>query len=194
MKKKIILLVALATGFLACNESTTKDSNDSATVYSKESAEDHNEAKFDNKAEKEAQFVVNASSNHLTTIALCNLAMERAVHSDVKTLAGEIKAQHANANRQLEELAQLKGISYPTQPDLDNSDYKSLDGKTGIDFDKAYYNRIVDLQKDAIQMYQEASTDLADADLREYSTHQLPSIRVQLDRSMDNKKVAENWE
>ena len=195
MKKKIILLSTIAAAvFLSCNNPQTNESNDTGEMYSKETAEEHNDAKFDNKTEDDAQFVVNAAYNHLTTISLCDLAIMRATHNDVRELANSIHAQHSKANRELEEIASQKGITMPTLQDKENMEYKNLESKTGTEFDKAFYDKIVGLQKDAIDMYQEANTDLADSQLRDYASHQLPTIRVQLDRSMDNQKVAENWE
>jgi putative membrane protein len=93
----------------------------------------------------------------------------------------------------LSALAQKKNITVPSTVDIESTDYKSLNDKSGVDFDKAYYDHVVAMHKDAIDRFEKAAQDAKDADIRNWASSQLPSLRAHLDRAMDDKKVAETW-
>src|SRR5436853_6188783 len=68
--------------------------NETGTPDNKKEAEEHNDAKFDNKSEKDAQFVVDAADIHLTEISLGQLAENNARADDVKELGRIMNRDH----------------------------------------------------------------------------------------------------
>lgn len=191
--KKIIIHSFLAmgmAGFLACSN-TQQDRKDMPGTEN--SAEEHNEAKFNNENEKDADFVVDAVDHNLREIALCDLAMQRTTHAEIKEMARMLSDHHTKINNELTALAQKKSITVPSTTDVQNSEYKALNDKNGVDFDKAYYDKIVSMHKEAIQRYENAAQDSKDADIRNFAASQLPTLRAHLDRAMDDQKIAENW-
>jgi putative membrane protein len=193
MKKSILYsVIALATaGFFACSSNTNKDTAHEAGTP--ESAEQHNDAKFNNDNESDAQFVVDAAQDNLLGISLCDLAMSRSTHPEVKELAKNLSDHHTKAQNELAALAQTKNITIPTSHDPEAAEYKSLNDKSGTDFEKSYYNKVVDMHKDAISRYEKAAQDSKDADIRNWASAQLPTLRAHLDRAMDDQKLADNW-
>jgi putative membrane protein len=189
------LLAATIAVFFACNSDRTKDNNynDNDHPGTEKSAEQHNDAKFDNQNEKDADFVVDAVKHNLNEIALCDLAMQRATHSEIKQLAKQLSEDHTKANNELTALAQKKSITVPSTMDVESSDYKAINDKSGVDFDKAYYDHVVSMHKDAIQRFENAAQDAKDADIRNWASAQLPTLRAHLDRAMDDQKLAETW-
>jgi putative membrane protein len=191
--KKILLpsILAIAiTGFFACSNNQQHDNSVPGT---ENSAEEHNDAKFSNENEKDADFVVDAVNHNLTEIALCDLALQRANHPEIKELAKNLSEHHMKANDELTALAQKKNITVPSTTDVQNSEYKSLNDKSGNDFDKAYYDKVVAMHKDAIDRYEKAAQECKDAEIRNFAAAQLPTLRAHLDRAMDDQKLAENW-
>jgi putative membrane protein len=197
MKKQLITYsVALALmAFTACsnNHPTNNADNKSAETGTPKSAEEHNDAKFKSDNEKDAQFVVDAVNDNLIEISLCDLATTRSTHPEVKELAKMLSEHHTKANNELTALAQKKNITVPSTTDLKNSEYNALNDKKGDDFDKAYYDKIVQMHKDEISRFEKAAQDCKDADIRNYASSQLPSLRAHLDRAMDDRKMADNW-
>ena len=197
MKKLMTFLLAAGiTGFFACGNADRNDNNtaaDNDRMGTEKSAEEHNDAKFNSDNEKDAAFVVDAVKDNLDEIAMCDLAMQRASHTEIKELAKTLSDHHAKANNELAALAQKKSITIPSTTDVENAEYKNLTNKSGNDFDKEFYNHVVSMHKDAIQRFEKAAQDSKDADIRNYAASQLPTLRAHLDRAMDDQKLAESW-
>jgi putative membrane protein len=192
MKTSIKLCLAAATLFVACNADNR--TNDAAKNDAKEVAEEHNEAKFDKANEKDAQFAVDAMNSHLTEIRLAELAMEKAIHPEVKKVAKMIADENQKATKELRELAVKKNISLPESID-DNAvnGYTTLNSKDVNDFDKAFCDRLVEEQKKSVERYDNASQDMTDADLRNYAASHIGNMRLHLDSAMNIQRMSEEW-
>jgi len=161
----------------------------------KEVAEEHNEAKFDDsKSEKDAQFLVNAAEINLKEIALGELAQSKSMMTDVKDLGKMMKSAHLKSFDDLTALAKKKSITIPTSPtDEAKDDYKKLNDKSGSDFDIKYCDLMVKGHKDAIEAFEKASTDAKDADIRDWATNTLPELRAHLDHAISCQKKCEKY-
>jgi putative membrane protein len=193
MKKLILnslLAFALVCFFACSNNQQTAENKQPGTT---DNAEEHNDAKFNNENEKDAEFVVDAVEHNLIEISLCDLALQRATHPEVKELAQTLSDHHTKANNELVQLAQKKNITVPSSTPVESSEYKALNDKSGTDFEKSYYNKVVEMHKDAVSRFEKAAQDLTDSELRNYAANQLPTLRTHLDRTMDGQKLADNW-
>jgi putative membrane protein len=180
MFKAVLILTLFGT--FSCNTDQTEDS--------KEIAEEHNEAKFENT--KDAQFLVNAAEINIEEILLGQLAQQNSIMTDVKELGKMMEKAHRKSLAQLSDLASAKQITIPTSStDKAKSDYKKLSEKSGISFDKDYCNRMVSAHKDAISRFEKASTESNDADIREWATTTLPDLRKHLDYALNCQKACE---
>jgi len=157
---------------------------------SKEVAEDHNEAKFDNsKQEKDAQFLVNAAEINLEEIQLGKLAQQNGQSADIKKLGRMMEDSHTKSLNDLTALAKSKMMTIPSSPTDDALNaHKKLNESTGNDFDKAYADLMVNHHKDAIAAFEKASTDCNDIDIRNFASSTLPNLRTHLDHSMNYQK------
>ncbi|MFO7721247.1 MAG: DUF4142 domain-containing protein [Gillisia sp.] len=158
-------------------------------------AEEQNEAKFDNnQQEKDAQFLVNAAEINLEEIQLGKLAQEKGVTTQVKELGKRMEDAHTKSLNDLTVLAKSKMITIPTSS-TDNAQeaYNTLNEKSGNDFDKSYADMMVSEHKDAIEAFEEASTESNDTDIKNWATVSLPDLRTHLDHSMtcqeENDKI-----
>ncbi len=66
--------------------------------------------------------------------------------------------------------------------------YKSLNKKSENDFDKAYADMMVSGHKDAIAIFEKASTDCNDTDIKKLGKQLLSDLRTHLDHSIDCQK------
>ena len=168
-------------------------SNDQKPEDTKVVAEDHNDAKFDNKKnEKDAQFLVNAAEINSEEISLGQLAQKSGRTSHVKELGKMMEDAHTKSMADLTVLAKTKIISLPTsQTENGQIAYKKLNETSGSDFGKEYSDLMVSAHKDAIALFEKASTECTDPDIRVWASTMIPSLRTHLDHSLMCQKECE---
>ncbi|MCX6273858.1 MAG: DUF4142 domain-containing protein [Bacteroidetes bacterium] len=187
MKKTNFIKSALfQAAFVSSVFLITSCSNNQKPEDTKDIAEDHNNAKFDNnKNEKDAQFLVDAAEINREEISLGQLAQKSGTTTHVKELGKMMEDAHTQSLADLSALAKTKNISIPTsQTDDGQAAYKKLNEKSGNDFNKAYADMMVNGHKDAITLFETASTSGTDPDIRAWATATLPALRTHLDHSM----------
>jgi putative membrane protein len=179
---QVIFILAVVFGTASCNNTKTEDT--------KEVAEDQNDEKFDDKKnEKDAQFLVNAAEINREEISLGQLAQQSGRSTLVKELGKMMEDAHTKSLAELTALAKSKNITLPDAQTEDGLDaYKKLNDKSGNDFDEAYSDMMVKGHKDAISLFEKASTESADMDIRAWATATLPDLRTHLDYSLNCQK------
>ena len=180
----LLTAVVFTSTFLACNNTKPEDTKDVA--------EEHNEAKFSNAKEDDANFLVNAAAINMEEIELGNLAQTRGTVNHVKEMGEMMVKEHNSANAELTALAAKKQITIPTSlTDKGMSSSKKLMDIKGSKFDKEYADMMVSGHKDAIAEFEKASTNALDADIRNWAISMLPALRKHLDHAMTCQKECE---
>ncbi len=176
----ISLFIALMGGMVSCGNNAKTDTD------TKEVAEDANDAKFDSaKMEKDAQFLVNAAEINLEEIKLGQLAQQKGVSADIKSLGQMMVESHTKALNDLKGLAQSKTISIPDSATKDAMDaYDKLEDEKGADFDRKYCDMMVDGHKDAIDKFEKAAADATDPQIKQWASSMIPDLRKHLDQSL----------
>src|SRR6266542_95585 len=142
----------------------------------KSEAEEHNDAKFDNTKNNDAQFLVDASEINLKEIRLGQLAQKHSMAVDVKKLGKMMEEGHTKAQKELSDLAEKKQITIPKSlADNGGDDYKKLQNEKGKNFDKKYCDMMVQGHKDAIDKFEKASKDVVDTDIKAWASAMIPS-------------------
>ncbi len=169
--------VVLTLTLPSCNNPKPEDS--------KEVAEEHNDAKFSNAKEDDAKFLVNAAEINLKEIELGKLAQTRGTTNHVKELGKMMETEHSKSLVDLQALAAKKQITIPTTLTEEgiSANKKLMDYKASK-FDKEYADMMVGGHKDAISIFEKASTNAQDADIRNWATSMLPAFRKHLDQSI----------
>lgn len=178
-----IVLIAVIISAWSCN-SSQKPSDTKAV------AEEHNDAKFDNtdNQEQDAQFLVDAAEINWKESLLGQLAQQNSQMADVKEVGITMEKTHNELMKTLITLAKKKLITIPASPtDKVKSVYKNLSKKTGKEFDKEYFDIMVDGHKDAIAVFEKASKEANDIDIRTWAAETLPSLRKHLDQAITLK-------
>lgn len=170
--------------FAACEGEQNQKGN-------KEIAAERNDRKFeDNKLEqKDAQFLVNAAEINLKEIQLGQLAQQNGQTLHVKELGKMMEDAHAQSQKDLIALAESKRITIPNTPSEDSNDtYTKLNDKSENDFDQAYTDKMVSAHKDAIDIFEEASKESNDPEIKNWAKTTLPELRKHLDQSIEYQK------
>lgn len=162
---------------------------DEHTVDSKEIAEEKNVVQIASQNETfvifendtDAKFLIDAAEMQLEEISLGKLAQEKGTTTEVKELGKMMEKDHTKTLKELKTLARSKSISIPASINEDSQGtYDKLNKKSGTDFDKAYTERMVEHHEDAIKMYEEASAESKDAEIRAWASDKLPGLKTHL--------------
>jgi len=186
MKKRNWLMFSLFFGMAAfylssCNSNSTN--NAEPTANPKDSAQQHNEAKFDKAGEQDAKAVVDAYSASLFEMSVSDSVKAYSMNDDVKSLASAMSEAHARINSDIRQLASKKTISLPAELSADQLDkIKSLKAKK--DMDKEYVKDLVSDHKDAIALFQKSADNCTDTDIKSWFSNALPELRKHLDMAM----------
>ena len=177
MKTITTLSFALIAGLFlsACNP---KDSGDS-----KEFAEEQNEEKFEdnNKAENDAEFVVDAADGGMLEVELAELAIKTTSSAEVKKYAQMILKDHSATNTELKNLAEKKNITLPIAlSDKAQKKYDDLRDKTGEDFDKAYCKLMVDDHQEDIKEFKKQAEKGNDPELKSWAAEKVNALEYHL--------------
>lgn len=183
MKKlSLIMMIALsALMFQACNNAAKTDS--------KESADSSNAVKDTTTTGAtgiavdagDAKFATDAANGGLTEVAAGKIAQQKAINQKVKDFAAMMVKDHSKANDELMAIAKTKNITLPAAPSEDKQkELTDLSGKSTSDFDKAYVDAMVDGHKKTIALFEDASKNCKDAELKAFATNTLPTIKGHL--------------
>ncbi|HYJ62421.1 MAG TPA: DUF4142 domain-containing protein [Parafilimonas sp.] len=205
MKKLLsILFIGCICAFTACNSGNKSNSVDSAQNINDSTLPDSNSMNNNDTSamnstmssapvsQEDADWAAKVANANMTEIELSKVAQDKATSDRLKNFASMMVTDHTKAGDQLKQLAATKNITLPAN--LDSKSQKKLDDlnkeKTGKDFDKAYQNDMLDDHKDAVDVFQKGSTNLKDADLKNFAGQTLATIRMHQDsiRAIAGKK------
>jgi putative membrane protein len=177
---QVIAITTIVIGLSACSDNNQKI-KDTKTI-----AEEHNNAKFENISnENDAQFLVKAAEINLEEIALGKLAQETSKTKQVQELGSMMEKQHRVAMEELQNLASKKTITIPTELTQSGKDAcNKINTKTGKEFDKEYCEMMVQGHKGAIEIFEMASTESIDTDIKAWATIMLPILRTHMDHAL----------
>src|SRR5690606_20803352 len=100
----------------------------------------------------------------------------------VKNFGEMMVKDHGKANDELKQLASAKNIQLPSAPMEDHQKHiDDLKDKTGVEFDKDYMKMMVDDHEEDIKKFQDAATEVNDADLKAFAAKNLPVLQAHLD-------------
>jgi putative membrane protein len=130
----------------------------------------------------DTQFAVEAASSGMTEVELGEMAQKKGVDKRVKNFGAMMVKDHSRANNKLAELAKDKSILLPFNPlAVDQKTIDELKQKSGKDFDKAYINDMIEDHINDIKVFERASKNCQDPDLKAFAAKSLRALRNHLD-------------
>ncbi|RXK86911.1 DUF4142 domain-containing protein [Filimonas effusa] len=197
MKTLQTIAFVAAMGLLgACgNGSNNQDSVDSAKeandsiIDSQDSLSTISTATPADKASTD--FAVEAANGGMMEVELGKLAQTNASSQRVKDFGSMLVKDHSEAGDKLKALAKRKDIVLPDSLGNDAQKHvKDLSKKKGKDFDKAYMDMMVSDHKKDISLFEKASKDAKDPELKAFAAGTLPVLTKHLDsaRAISGKK------
>lgn len=171
----IMLFTLLSVGITSC----TRDNSETNT---QKDAENRNDQKFNNADETDAKFIVDAYAAGMKEIRVSERVKDQLATADARSLATMMISEHTAINNKLRALAASKQISLPTDLTTgEENDINDLAKKSGNDLDKAYTNALISDHEDAVKLFDKASSNALDAEIRDLFEDNLPKIRMHLE-------------
>lgn len=125
---------------------------------------------------KDKRFMMKAAKGNMMEVQMGEMAQQKAQSDDVKKVADKIASDHKDANKDLMDLAEKKGVTLPTET-------PKTEKMSGDNFDKEYLMAMQkDHQKD-IAAYEKEANDSGsneDADVKAYAQKTLPTLKEHL--------------
>ncbi len=131
--------------------------------------------------ESDKKFIVSAYEFNWYQIMLSKLASRRTSSEEVRQFSTMLEDASRDTKTALGSLAIMKSIrisSNPTQ--AVTAAYDTLNLSTVEDFDIAYCNMIIQSHKDAIALFENATRDNLDPDIKAWASSVLPDLRAHL--------------
>jgi putative membrane protein len=128
------------------------------------------------------RFVTKAADGGHAELQLAELAAQRATNPDVKTFAKNMVDAHGKMNTDLISLASQKAIKLDTDDDKDRA-YKRLSKKSGAEFDQEFVEHMIDEHEKAVKMFEKASNDAKDSDVRSFAAKHVGHLREHLQQA-----------
>lgn len=190
--KKLNYLAALLIlwAMHACNNPQSQDSvslakdankeNDSL-AYTDTSVIGLNEFDTSMRTYNDSDFAIKAADGGMLEVQLGKIALTNASNQGVKDFGQMMVDDHTKANNELMALAKQKGIVLPPAPSQKSVDHiKNLNEKTGTEFDKDYIDHMISDHEEDITLFENASENATDEDIKAFANKTLPTLRNHL--------------
>ena len=125
------------------------------------------------------RFVTKAADGGMAEVQVAQLAAQRASNPEVKSFAQKLVDDHTQVNSELMSLAGQKNVKMDNDDDKDRA-YKRLNKKSGEEFDQEFVEHMIDEHEKDIKLFEKASSDAKDADVRAFASKHLDHLREHL--------------
>ncbi|MBO9541126.1 DUF4142 domain-containing protein [bacterium] len=129
----------------------------------------------------DAMFANKVAVVNMAEVALGKLAQANGGSQAVKDYGRKMEQDHSMANEKLTAIATKKGMTLPKDLDAEHKAlYERLSKLTGKAFDTAYREAMVKGHEKAIKLFEEEIAKGQDADLKDFATKTLPTLKEHL--------------
>lgn len=164
----------------SCSENKAVDSND-VTNQENLSTLDADKTILVIENDNGSKFITEAAEIQLELISLGKLAQQKGTSDHVKELGKKMEVDHTQTLSEIREMAQAKSVTIPGSESEDSTDaYEKLNEKTGNEFGKSFSELAVEHHEDAIELFEEASRDSEDQQIKAWATNKLSELKNHL--------------
>jgi putative membrane protein len=138
--------------------------------------------KDDQMAKGDRKFVQDAAGSGMFEVQAAQLASTKASDPNVKSFAGMLVDHHTKTNDELTKLANAKGVELPAAPPrAQRREVEQMGKKQGQEFDREFVRNIgIKAHEKDIKLFEKASKDLKDPELKAFATKALPTLKEHL--------------
>ena len=130
---------------------------------------------------QDRSFVDNAASGGLDEVQDAQLAEQKATSPDVKQFASQMITDHTQANQELMQIAQSKGISLPKAPmRTEQRETEKMKELSGSQFDRQYAKEQVKDHQKTVALFEKEADAGQDTELKAFAQKYLPKLQQHL--------------
>lgn len=128
------------------------------------------------------RFLKNAAEAGYFEVQGSGMAFKKSKDTALLKFAKMMTEDHGQANANLKTLAANKGVILPQEPSLmQQTKLKYLDMRDDVKFDRSYASIIgVSAHEQAVKLFEDASEDANDADVKKFAADTLPTLKKHL--------------
>lgn len=131
---------------------------------------------------EDSLFVREAAIGGMMEVEAGTIAQQNAANQRVKDFGSMMVRDHSQANNELKSLVSSRGIMLPDSlPANERKHLNDMKKMTGKSFDSHYVSMMISDHKKDISKFEKASKDAKDADIKNWATKTLPTLRMHLD-------------
>jgi putative membrane protein len=133
-------------------------------------------------ARGDRKFIEEAAGNGMFEVQIAQLAAAKATDANVKSYASMLVDHHTAANNELVKLANARRVELPAAPKRSlRRDVEKLGKKNGEEFDREFVRQVgLKAHEKDIKMFEKASKDVKDPELKAFVDKTLPTLREHL--------------
>jgi putative membrane protein len=179
----LLLSISLLTAFGASCGKEGKETANSAPIIKTEPPVKPPSDKGDSVVTGgDLAFMNSAAPGGMAEVELGKMAVEKAQNADVKAFAQKMVDDHSKAGEELGKLAEQKNVKLPTDVMPTHKELMDkLSKLSGAEFDKEYVKIMVEAHKKDVTAFENASKTAGDADVKEFATKTLPTLKMHLE-------------
>ncbi len=142
-----------------------------------------NEAKNAMDSNPDSNFVVKAATTNMAELRILQAGLDNGTSKELKAHAKMMMTDHKKLGEGVKAYSAKKGYTLPTTDNGKADDEMAkLNGKTkGADWDKEWVDHMVSAHKDCIDMFENGSKNVKDAELKTIIDGALPTLHSHLD-------------
>ena len=127
------------------------------------------------------KFIRDAADGSMADVAEARIALENANSPQVKQYAQRMIDEHESMNDMIKELADKKALSIPQAADEQHHEASAtLSNLAGAEFDKSYMAGQVSGHAKMVAMFEDASQNAKDPEVRAFAQNQLEGLKEHL--------------
>jgi putative membrane protein len=133
------------------------------------------------------KFMMMAAMGGMAEVEMARLALQKSSNDSVKQYAQKMIDDHTKAGDELKQLASMKGVTLPMQPDAKQMAMMAKMQKlSGAEFDMMYVKEAgVKAHQDMEKLFMKESTGGKDMDAKSWAAKTLPTVRMHLQMARD---------
>ncbi|HDZ56280.1 MAG TPA: DUF4142 domain-containing protein [Pseudomonas xinjiangensis] len=139
-----------------------------------------------------AEFVDEATAKGIAEIETSKLAIEKSDNTEITSFAEKMIDEHTKANEKMRDLAMEKNLEVSDDATLmDQGKAMILQLRDGEDFNEAYTNNQVVAHEQTIELFETASENVDDEEVRKLAEEMLPKLREHLAKAQELQAMTE---
>lgn len=133
------------------------------------------------------KFMMMAATGGMAEVGMARLALQKSSNESVKQYAQKMIDDHTAAGEELTQVASMKGITLPMQPDAKQMAMMTkLQSLSGAEFDMMYVKESgVKAHQDMEKLFMKESMSGKDMDAKAFASKTLPTVRMHLQMARD---------